>query len=50
MDQTKAVYTGMAVGGLAGFGGAILVHLPLLPLPLLQVHLLQALPLSAERW
>ena len=25
------------------------VHLPLLPLLLLQVHLLQALPLSAER-
>lgn len=24
MDQTKAVYTGMAVGGIAGFGGAIL--------------------------
>ena len=23
-DETKAVYTGMAVGGIAGFGGAIL--------------------------
>ena len=24
MDQTKAVYIGMAVGGIVGFGGAIL--------------------------
>ena len=23
-DETKAVYTGMAVGGIAGFGGAVL--------------------------
>ena len=24
MDQTKAVYTGMAIGGIAGFAGAVL--------------------------
>ena len=24
MDETKAVYTGMTIGGIAGFGGAIL--------------------------
>ena len=25
MDETKAVYTGMAVGGIAGFGGAVIL-------------------------